>query len=105
MRAMIDDRFLEQVNGGDVEYILKDGTVVTDEIVDMYAEIFRARGLGPDALYILGYEGLGFALVEKGALNSAWDKGADMYAYWAEIQKRKMHRENSDGLNGFSSGV
>jgi|GEM_PF-2155789 len=95
---------LESAAGGRT---LTNGQLITEELVDTYAAIFKARKMNSDVLIITS-ETLGFwptdeqGMVDKSAYEGDW------IDYWATKQKSKV-RQTKDGgykslLDRYSTG-
>ena len=81
---------LEHVSGG---HHLKDGTLVTDEIIDGYAEMFKNSGMSPDAMAIAALE-FGFPDVTAPTLRGAVANGVHPADAWKSIVKQILAPQN-----------
>ena len=88
MKAMKTDEIspdeLEHVSGG---HYLKDGTPITDDVVDFYANVFKGSGLHADALSVSA-ENFGFPFVKPNSLEDAEKDGVNPVDVWSSVMKR-----------------
>ena len=75
---------MENVAGG---RNLKDGTPITDEVIDFYANVFKGSGLHADALFTSA-ENFGFPFVKPKAIEDAERNGVNPADAWSSIMKR-----------------
>ena len=91
MRTMINDKFMEQVNGG---WKLKCGTELTDESIDYFAEALRLLKPSPKGAAEIA-EAWGYVPLSKSAIPVTWDdiNEEGFIDYWASFQKYYIHSE------------
>lgn len=88
MKAMETDEIgpdeLTDVAGG---RNLKDGTLITEDVIDFYANAFKGSCLNADSVFTSAMT-LGFPLVKQDALELAQKRGDNPADTWRSIMKR-----------------